>query len=97
MTISCRVPLYYELKLLFIVWLINPGTRGAELLYNKYLWKILRTYASQYDPTFKSDNAVRSGQPWTVTCACALCYLMMMMMISVTCPEGHVRLRHGVL
>lgn len=55
------MPLYYEIKLLFIVWLINPGTRGAEVLYNKYLWKILRTYASKYDPTFKSDNAVRSG------------------------------------
>lgn len=55
----CRIPLYYELKLVFIVWLINPGTRGAELLYNQYLWKILKDYASKWDPTFKSDNEVR--------------------------------------
>jgi hypothetical protein len=53
------VPLYYELKLLLIVWLINPGTRGAELLYNKYIWKLLKDYASQWDPTFKSSNSVR--------------------------------------
>eukprot|EP00892_Ulva_mutabilis_P004461 jgi/Ulvmu1/2387/UM130_0020.1 len=52
------IPLYYELKLILIIWLINPGTRGAEVLYNKYIWKLLRQYASQWDPTFKPTNGV---------------------------------------
>lgn len=43
-----------------IIWLINPGTRGAEVLYNKYIWKLLKEYASKWDPTFKSNNAVWS-------------------------------------
>lgn len=56
--ILSRIPLYYELKLALIIWLINPGTRGAEVLYNKYIWKLLKEYASKWDPTFKSDNKV---------------------------------------
>lgn len=56
-----RIPLYYELKLALIIWLINPGTRGAEVLYDKYIWKLLREYASKWDPTFKASNDVRSN------------------------------------
>eukprot|EP01025_Chloroclados_australasicus_P032238 TRINITY_DN3266_c0_g1_i3.p1 TRINITY_DN3266_c0_g1~~TRINITY_DN3266_c0_g1_i3.p1 ORF type:complete len:110 (-),score=1.09 TRINITY_DN3266_c0_g1_i3:177-506(-) len=49
------VPLYYEIKLMFILWLMLPGTRGAEVLYDNFIWAFLHRYASQYDPTFKSD------------------------------------------
>lgn len=50
------IPLFYELKLLFIIWLISPATRGAEVLYNEVIWKLLHEYASKLDPTFYSDS-----------------------------------------
>lgn len=31
-----RIPLYYEAKLIFILWLVSSYTKGALLIYNKY-------------------------------------------------------------
>lgn len=56
----CRIPLYYELKLVFILWLILPGTRGAQVLYKDVVYPLLHEYASKFDPTFSSDNKVRT-------------------------------------
>lgn len=55
---SCRIPLYYELKLVLILWLIMPGTRGAEVIYKDVIYKILHEYASKFDPTFSSSGKV---------------------------------------
>lgn len=33
----CRVPLYYEGKVLFVLWLWHPKTRGAAYLYQHTL------------------------------------------------------------
>ena len=57
-----RIPLYYEIKLILIVWLIHPTTRGAEVLYTQYIHKLLREYASKFDPTFKATG-VRLSNP----------------------------------
>uniref|UniRef100_UPI00398E7E55 receptor expression-enhancing protein 3 isoform X2 n=1 Tax=Pristiophorus japonicus TaxID=55135 RepID=UPI00398E7E55 len=34
-------PLYYELKVAFVIWLLSPYTRGASLLYRKFLHPLL--------------------------------------------------------
>uniref|UniRef100_A0A3Q2X577 Receptor expression-enhancing protein n=1 Tax=Haplochromis burtoni TaxID=8153 RepID=A0A3Q2X577_HAPBU len=34
-------PLYYELKIAFVVWLLSPYTRGASLIYRKCLHPLL--------------------------------------------------------
>ena len=40
--------------------MIAPTTRGAELLYNNYIWQFLHTYAAKLDPTFSSNKSVRT-------------------------------------
>lgn len=39
--IACRFPLYYEVKIGFVIWLLSPYTRGASLLYRKFLHPLL--------------------------------------------------------
>ena len=36
-----RFPLYYELKVAFVIWLLSPYTRGASLIYRKCLHPLL--------------------------------------------------------
>lgn len=40
-SVVCRLPLYYELKIAFVVWLLSPYTRGASLIYRKFLHPLL--------------------------------------------------------
>lgn len=46
------VPLYYEAKLLVILWMIAPQTQGAKLIFIKYIKPLLEKYASRIDPVF---------------------------------------------
>lgn len=34
---SGRFPFYYEIKMAFVVWLLSPYTKGASLLYRKFV------------------------------------------------------------
>ncbi|XP_059982338.1 receptor expression-enhancing protein 3 isoform X2 [Lagenorhynchus albirostris] len=34
-------PLYYELKIAFVIWLLSPYTKGASLIYRKFLHPLL--------------------------------------------------------
>jgi TB2/DP1, HVA22 family len=61
---KCRIPLYWELKLCLIFWMILPGTRGAEQLYTDVVYPFLHQYASKFDPTFATK------QVWRVPCSC---------------------------
>lgn len=36
-----RFPLYYEVKVAFVIWLLSPYTRGASLIYRKILHPLL--------------------------------------------------------
>jgi hypothetical protein len=69
---ACRIPLYYELKLLLILWLIAPGTRGAEAIYHEIVMPILRNYAAKFDPTFGSQYKARSPCQFTFVMCTAL-------------------------
>jgi receptor expression-enhancing protein 5/6 len=44
-SVSCkRIPIWYELKLLFIAWLALPNFRGAAFIYDKFVREQLRKH-----------------------------------------------------
>eukprot|EP01023_Acetabularia_acetabulum_P007380 TRINITY_DN1317_c0_g1_i2.p3 TRINITY_DN1317_c0_g1~~TRINITY_DN1317_c0_g1_i2.p3 ORF type:complete len:157 (+),score=31.13 TRINITY_DN1317_c0_g1_i2:102-572(+) len=56
------IPLYFEAKLLFIAWLIAPQTKGALLLYEKFIKPFLQEHASQIDPVFKQVGDIMESE-----------------------------------
>ncbi|NXW01490.1 REEP3 protein, partial [Fregetta grallaria] len=42
-------PLYYELKIAFFFWLLSPYTRGASLIYRKFLHPLLSSKEREID------------------------------------------------
>lgn len=38
----CRIPIWYELKLVFVAWLVLPQFRGAAFIYDKFVREQLR-------------------------------------------------------
>ncbi|XP_023196514.1 receptor expression-enhancing protein 3 isoform X1 [Xiphophorus maculatus] len=42
-------PLYYELKMAFVIWLLSPYTRGASLIYRKCLHPLLSSREREID------------------------------------------------
>lgn len=42
-------PLYYELKVAFVIWLLSPYTRGASLIYRKFLHPMLTSKEREID------------------------------------------------
>ncbi|KAM4703925.1 receptor expression-enhancing protein 3 [Rhinophrynus dorsalis] len=42
-------PLYYEVKIAFVIWLLSPYTRGASLLYRKFLHPLLSAREREID------------------------------------------------
>ena len=35
--LSSRFPFYYELKIIFVIWLLSPATKGSSVLYRKFV------------------------------------------------------------
>ncbi|KAJ8395997.1 hypothetical protein AAFF_G00025290 [Aldrovandia affinis] len=42
-------PLYYEIKIAFVIWLLSPYTRGASLIYRKCLHPLLTSREREID------------------------------------------------
>uniref|UniRef100_A0A4W5MV48 Receptor expression-enhancing protein n=1 Tax=Hucho hucho TaxID=62062 RepID=A0A4W5MV48_9TELE len=42
-------PLYYEMKIAFVIWLLSPYTRGASLIYRKCLHPLLSSREREID------------------------------------------------
>ncbi|XP_030629933.1 receptor expression-enhancing protein 3 isoform X1 [Chanos chanos] len=42
-------PLYYEIKIAFVIWLISPYTRGASLIYRRLLHPLLSSKEREID------------------------------------------------
>ncbi|KAL8174132.1 UNVERIFIED_CONTAM: receptor accessory protein 4 [Gekko kuhli] len=42
-------PFYYEIKMAFVVWLLSPYTRGASLLYRKFIHPTLSSKEKEID------------------------------------------------
>ena len=52
------MPLYFELKLALLVWLVAPQTKGAELVYERAIAPALKTHATRLDPVFSGAERV---------------------------------------
>jgi len=49
-------PLYYELKFMFVLWLISPGTQGSTYLYKAYLQPFLTSNTEAIDRAIVSAH-----------------------------------------
>uniref|UniRef100_A0A915HLF7 Receptor expression-enhancing protein n=1 Tax=Romanomermis culicivorax TaxID=13658 RepID=A0A915HLF7_ROMCU len=43
------LPLYYEIKIIFVIWLLSPYTKGASLLYRKFVHPFLLKHEKEID------------------------------------------------
>lgn len=59
MLVLCSVPLYYEIKLVGLLWLMTPQTKGAQLLYESVITPFLTQHAAKFDPVFATTKLVR--------------------------------------
>ena len=47
--LSFWLPFYYELKILFLLWLLSPVTRGSTLIYRQVVHPVLLTKEEDID------------------------------------------------
>jgi receptor expression-enhancing protein 1/2/3/4 len=47
--ISFWFPFYYELKVIFVLWLLSPWTRGASILYKKWVHPLFMKHEEEID------------------------------------------------
>lgn len=61
------IPIWYELKLLFIAWLVLPNFRGAAFIYNRFVREQLRKHglagAGAAASVGKKDKSSPSSSP----------------------------------
>ncbi len=50
---TCRLPLYYEAKLAFVIALWHPRTHAAVTLYDSYMLPLLRKHEAGIDRFFE--------------------------------------------
>lgn len=50
----CRIPLYYTIKTIFILYLVLPQTKGSSYLYTHHLQPFFHAYEPQIDATLSS-------------------------------------------
>lgn len=50
-------PIYFPLKFLFIIWLFFPTTRGAEIIYDKFLRQFIKKHEAKIDNTLNKVAA----------------------------------------
>ncbi|XP_047128957.1 receptor expression-enhancing protein 1 isoform X1 [Hydra vulgaris] len=43
------LPLYYEVKIVFIIWLLSPATKGSSILYRKFVHPRLQKHEKEID------------------------------------------------
>lgn len=60
------LPFYYPIKLALLIWMVWPKTKGALIIYEKLVKKVLKMYEGQIDEKIrlvnaKADEAARLG------------------------------------
>lgn len=43
------LPFYYELKVLIVIWLLSPATKGSSVLYRKFVHPMLSSREQEID------------------------------------------------
>ncbi|KAG2500005.1 hypothetical protein HYH03_002287 [Edaphochlamys debaryana] len=56
------IPLYWEIKCAFVLWLIAPQIQGARKLYEDVIMPLLKKYAKHIDPVFERVDSVLQSQ-----------------------------------
>merc|ERR1711957_779863 len=60
------IPFYFIIKIVFLIWLFMPNTKGALIIYNKFISKLFKKYEKQIDDIGKmasmADN-LNSNNP----------------------------------
>ena len=61
--LSFWLPFYYELKIIFLFWLLSPVTRGSRLLYRQVIHPALLTREEDIDQLLLQwrDHSYRLG------------------------------------
>merc|ERR1711957_580302 len=52
------IPFYFIIKIVFLIWLFMPNTKGALIIYNKFISKLFKKYEKQIDDI---DNQFQSN------------------------------------
>jgi receptor expression-enhancing protein 5/6 len=58
-----RIPIWYDLKLLFVAWLVLPNFRGAAFIYDKLVREQLRKHGLTAAAGKKDDDKSSSPSP----------------------------------
>ncbi|XP_065071109.1 receptor expression-enhancing protein 2-like isoform X1 [Rhopilema esculentum] len=53
------LPLYYEIKIIFLLWLLSPATKGSSILYRRFVHPWLARHEQDIDRYI--DNAKQNG------------------------------------
>lgn len=57
------IPFYYEVKCLFVMWLISPQSKGAAQLYKQQLRPFLYKHEKQIDVAYDEANQLLAKAP----------------------------------
>lgn len=55
-------PFYYQLKIVFIIWLLSPWTKGASILYRKWVHPTLNKHETGIDDFLEAAKAESVNQ-----------------------------------
>lgn len=58
-----RIPIWYEIKVLLVAWLVLPQFRGAAFIYDKFVREQLRKYGGGRDKTASSTASPTKSSP----------------------------------
>lgn len=55
-------PFYYEIRLLFVLWLVLPQTKGAQVIFENYIKPLMQHYGASIEPAFAHAEKVMNSQ-----------------------------------
>ena len=58
----CRFPFYFQLKIVFVLWLLSPWTKGASILYRKWIHPMLSRHETTIDAMLEQAKAESYNQ-----------------------------------
>lgn len=53
---SFRIPIWYDIKLVFVAWLVLPQFRGAAFMYNRFVKENIKKYGVLDQHGHESDD-----------------------------------------